>query len=283
MDRNTRRNRPENSARDSGRSTRFTDVPRELMDNVARGVASDDPVEAANNLTNLRLASRSVRSDLEGGSAGQFHSRLNRLGESAQRVYSAAMPPPGNALISDPFNSRYCPVGPVLKFQTAAMKSAAVDRILGMTDRTSQSLALSNIADNIGDLSSADRTRILDRTVDLLTQGPNAAEHNVNYVTALKKGQDYLNEGQRERLDAFPLYGMLHDALGEPAGRAGQPQNSDLDRRIDAIEARAQQLPGEWSYYQQNTVAETGEDIHDAYNSARAELMDSDRSRDWTR
>ncbi|KAA3448006.1 hypothetical protein C7I87_23985 [Mesorhizobium sp. SARCC-RB16n] len=264
-------------------------MPTELLDKVVKGVASDDPVETANNLTNLRLASRSVRNEFDRSNARQFHTRLNRLGDSAERMFAAAIPPNNHVPVSQPFYERYCPVGPITKFQTAAAKTAAVDKVLGMDSALSQSLALSNIAGNIGDFSQADRERLLDRSIDLTEAfGNGEAEALINSCAALKKGQNYLTEEQSERVGAMfaqndPLR-MVYESIAESSGQAAQqPQHQDLDRSIGAIHARSQQLQADWTYQQADAIGETGHSIDQAYNSARAELMRSDRSRDLTR
>ncbi|MGX9120408.1 hypothetical protein ACWTU6_27660 [Mesorhizobium sp. BHbsci] len=204
-------------------------------------------------------------------------------------MFAAAIPPNNHAPVSQPFHDRYCPVGPITKFQTATRKSAAVDKVLGMNSALGQSLALSNIAGHIGDFGQADRERLLDRSIELAeTWGNGEAEALVNSCAALKKGRDYLNEDQSARVDAMfaqnePIR-MIYESIPEASGHAmQQPQNPDLDRSIEAIYARSRQLQPDWTYQQADTIGETGQHINEAYNSARAELMGSDRSRDLTR
>ncbi|MEI9418507.1 hypothetical protein [Mesorhizobium sp. Cs1321R2N1] len=294
MDRDTSRDRPGSSSRTGGGAARFTDMPSELLGKVAASVVSEDPVETANRLTNLRLASRSVRTDFERTSAGQFHERLNRLGDSAHRLYAAEMPPENVVPQDDLFFARYQTraVRPILKFQTAPMKTAVVDRTLAIDEPRRQSLALSKLGQSIGDLSQLDRTRLLDRSLELFTQEGGGPAHFVirnNTAKALKMGRDYLNENQREQLNtAFaqnPELASFYAAVEvQPAGHAAAPQNPDLDARINAIQDRAHQLPGDFaSYQQQDAMAELGDSISETYNSARAELMRSNRSRDLTR
>ncbi|WP_156938330.1 hypothetical protein [Mesorhizobium sp. WSM3626] len=289
MERRTRRNRPESSTRGEGADTQFSDMPSGVLGDVGRSAATDDPVETSNNLYGLRSVSASVGGEFATSNAGQFHTRLNRLGDSAERMFTAAIPPNNHVPVSQPFHERYCPVGPITKFQTATRKSAAVDKVLGMNSALGQSLALSNIAGHIGDFGQADRERLLDRSIELAeTFGNGQAEALINSCAALKKGRDYLSEQQSDRVDAMLAQSdyirTLYESFPEASGHAmQQPQNPDLDRSIEAIYARSRQLQPDWTYQQADTIGETGELINQAYNSARAELMGTDRTRDLTR
>ncbi|MEI9426278.1 hypothetical protein [Mesorhizobium sp. Cs1299R1N3] len=294
MDRDTRRNRPEGSARDGGDAAGLSHLPRELLSELARRVVTDDPVQTAKSFTNFKQTSRSVRDEFDGGGAvGEFHTRLGRLGTSAQALYTAAMPPENG--MSNLLRARYLSraVAPILKFQNAPRKSAVADSILSLTQPGAQAFALSKMGDKLGDFSPADRTRLLDRSIELLTATAAQGAQGqwsvlVSTVRAIKKGHDHLNEEQRERLNgAFsqdPYLGALYRSIQvSTAGRAIPQRNPDLDGNINAIENQAAELPAEWSIGQANTIAQIGASINDTYDNARAELMHSDRSRDLTR
>ncbi|KAA3448007.1 hypothetical protein C7I87_23990 [Mesorhizobium sp. SARCC-RB16n] len=269
-------------------------MPTELLGELAKHLISDDPAATARNLTNFKATSRSVQHEFEnGGAVGEFHTRLNRLGTSAQALYTAAMPAQDD--LPDLLKSRYLTrtAGPILTFQNATRKSAVADKILALTDQGAEARALSKIADNLGNFSQVDRTRLLDRSVELFAATAAQGAHGqwsvlINTARALKKGHEHLNDGQRERLNGSfaqdPYAGALYRAIQvRSTGRAVPQPNPDLDRNIDAIGNRANGLPPERSYGQANEIAQIGTSINESYDSARAELMRSDRGRELAR
>ncbi|WP_129468928.1 MULTISPECIES: hypothetical protein [Mesorhizobium] len=53
--------KPESSARDGGRPTRITDLPEPILTEVAKRLATENPVETLENITNFKLMNRSAR------------------------------------------------------------------------------------------------------------------------------------------------------------------------------------------------------------------------------
>ncbi|WP_152535980.1 hypothetical protein [Bradyrhizobium sp. Ai1a-2] len=292
---------PESSARDGGTATRINDLPREVMDEVAKGLTTDDPVETANNLTNFKLIDRSTRDALQTGPVGVFHARLNRLGTSAKALYDAEKPdnglPPAHPL-DDAFH-RADAIAPILKFQSATRKSATVDHILNVSHASSNPGAILALARHLGDLDHVNRRRLLDQAIDSFKQDHpsyDSAGHR-NAAMVLISAHDHLDAEQKVRIyDALIDHPELNNLLagyGEHLGpiRNGPPsmnvvqQGSDLDRSIDAIEEASHRLPPNsandlaagvqrvWA------IRKIGTSMTDAYSGARAELIGSVRSR----
>lgn len=285
--------------------TGFTDLPPGVMDEVARGLTTDDPAETANNLTSFKLISRLVRDAVQGGPVGAFHERLNRLGSSARALYSAADPrgawpePDHPRFLLWTASRRLDAVGPILKFQSAWQKSATVDHILDLSRTALESDPIHSIARYMDDLDHVNRRRLIDQTIELFKRNepawyPNSFEHQVAAMTLISM-HHHLDADHKVRIyDAMIDRPELANLLAGYAEHIGPfrsdatlrsteaPQSSDLDGGIGAIERSSRELLANRTVDEPErlkAICGIGKSINQAYNHARAELMGRSRER----
>ncbi|MPR13287.1 hypothetical protein [Microvirga tunisiensis] len=317
MDRDRQQAREQDTlGHDGGGATGFTDLPSGALSEVAKRLTTDDPVETAKNLGNFKRVGRSARAALktspsageavETSPAGAFDARLERLGTSAEALYRAAIPDNGfpEANLEDHrlLAERFRAIGPILQFQSAARKTATVDHILNLPETDLQADAINSMAKHLSDLDHVNRTRLVERAIEIFKQdGPANLETRITATLTLVSGHNHLNYGQKAQVldaiigrhDLAELYTGIseHVAPWENAtsrstfGHAVESQSSHLDKSIEAISDSATKLEADRAISPPpprhlDAIHQVGKSINKAYNSARAELMASDRERD---
>ncbi|WP_245277989.1 virulence protein [Rhizobium leguminosarum] len=90
-------------------------------------------------------------------------------------------------------------IAPTFKFQTLERKTHAVDEILAIDPPRLQALALSRVANYLGDLDSGNRARVINRAVEFVRDPPDDLAQS-NAANALLKGYYLLNTQQRAQL-----------------------------------------------------------------------------------
>ncbi|MCP3468640.1 hypothetical protein [Bradyrhizobium sp. CCGUVB23] len=299
--------------RDSGGVRRVADLPNEVFGEVAKRLPTDDPLETVKNLTNLRLVSRSVQKEVEGASIKTFRRRLKQLVKCARVLHRIAIPSEGlpeNAQLpqqhEDEFSApshRAQSVGAILKFQSVESKSAFVNHILILSRAVDQAQTIASIATRLGDLDDGNKDRLVNRAIELFGQeGQDWVDQQSRHCAAqaLLTGYDHLNADQKVKtLDAMRtnpdlfsvcaaqshhLDASLTSTSRSASGHAAEPQNADLGQRLQEIWESIVDVgvaPWEGSAREQvDAIRPIGESISEAYNSARADLMASDRSRE---
>ncbi|CCM79623.1 putative virulence protein VirF-like [Rhizobium mesoamericanum STM3625] len=296
MDRDRQRARTAgNSSRDGGGAERNSHFPNDLLAEVASRLPTHDTSETANNLANFELMSRSAREAVQASSVGTFHQRINRLGSSARALHDRALAQvaPDQGAPDRVFAQAVAPVlAPTFKFQTPERKTDAVDRILNIEAPRNQAMALAKIGDHLGDLDSANRSRLINRAVQLTTHSADVITRH-NAARALLKGYHHLSAGQQSQLSVDYLQSVStlpgDEPLAVSASRhAAQVPLPSLDRRIDEAQAQAHGHAGEQgpiSRAQLRGMRTTAESLNRADSDARSELASSSRSRErnWGR
>ncbi|MCP3468627.1 hypothetical protein [Bradyrhizobium sp. CCGUVB23] len=271
------------------------------MVEVAKRLTTGDPIETVNNLTNFTLVSRSARDAAQAAPVRAFQARLNRLGAAAQALYGAArrdnrpQPGPPDEEVRREATRAHA-YAPILKFQSAARKSATVDHIVHLSHAANNCAAIRAIVENIGDLDRLDRRRLIDQAIDIFErpspqldfiQKQRATETLIlahNHLDTDQKARIYdalVDCPERADLLADIRYRMTVLQSASRSKDAAEQQGSDLDSSIDAIAHRAYAAVNR-NINREFAIREAGKALSDAYNRARSELMTSVGSRGRT-
>lgn len=145
------------------------------MEKVVKNLATsdpDDPTAAARNLNNFLQASRSMRDFVDKTpSVGRFSATLNEAGRLAKDLHGRTYPKNGlpevepdlegrheERGLSVPAGERLAAVGPLLKFQSARVKSKGARDVRAISNPDARADAIAAAAQNIGDLAPKDQS-----------------------------------------------------------------------------------------------------------------------------
>ncbi|WP_314963915.1 hypothetical protein [Bradyrhizobium cosmicum] len=304
---------PEGADDDSRRAEGMGHLPVDLLAEVARRLLTDDPVETAKNLANFKLVSRSMRQAIDPPAFATFERRLGDVAELARIVKRWAIPPGGlsqfdNVQLTEEeaqgFSYPSCRAdvaSPTVKFEGNARRSAFVDDILNLSPRE-QAESLHSIARDLAGLDRVNTNRLVRRAIELFEQDGNLPVVRRVAAAALVRGHKHLDADHKVQLfdaivarpDLFSVYGdaarIQHISTGLALRSAASSRNTaeshnpDLDREIRRIYTRIHVLEDGQNNMSERELVEglrpLGRSISKAYDSARAALMASDRSRE---
>ncbi|MCZ7976396.1 hypothetical protein EXN32_11455 [Agrobacterium tumefaciens] len=283
-------------------------LPNDILVEVAKHLPTDDPVETAANLTSFKLASPSVRASVDQSDVGTFHRSVNRLGASSKALYDLAVPRNGfaeypNYPEPDPAgefalaSQRIRAIGPTLKFQSPARKTAIGNHILNMSEGGEQAEAIMSMTSHLSDLERADKRRLIDRAIEYFkVDGPinYDSRHYAAYAIAAAHNQLEL-EHKSQIFDAMAkrpqlarlyaderIHAQEHLGLASTSEGPHERSNKQLATDILQIEQkiRTELLPETLSAHDQMVKAEgIAGSIEKAYRDARANLTRAPRGR----
>ncbi|WP_085033603.1 hypothetical protein [Ensifer aridi] len=196
---------PESPRAEGHSASANSELPSDLLARVATYIPTQNPVETARNLGSLERIGSAGREAVGREPVGKYHARLKRLGASAKAVFDTIIP--GDRLpdlqVNRPSSTaRTQAVGPLLKFQSEAGKARFVTNILNLP-QSSQCDAILSVIKHLDDLGEANKTRLIDRSIEILQLDPPLTWNMGQKCPAadvLVQGEKYLNEDQKARV-----------------------------------------------------------------------------------
>ncbi|WP_145963818.1 hypothetical protein [Bradyrhizobium algeriense] len=308
---------PEGADDDSRRAEGMGHLPVDPLAEVARRLLTDDPIETAKSLTNFKLVSRSMRQAIETPALATFERRLSDVAGLGRIVNHLAIPPGGlsqfdNVPLTEEeaqgFSYPSCRAkvaSPTVKFEGNARRSAFVDDILNLSP-FQQAMSLHSIARDLAGLDRVNTNRLVRRAIELFEQDGNPpvvrrfaaaalvrghkhldADHKVQIFDAIVARPDLFSDyGHEARIEHASTVASLASRSAASSRNTAESHNPDLDSEINRIYTRMHDLgngPNTNNMSERELVEglrPLGRSISKAYDSARAALMASDRSRE---
>ncbi|SEP38047.1 hypothetical protein SAMN05216228_11531 [Rhizobium tibeticum] len=241
----------------------------DLISRIVDGIVTNDPVETARNISNLKLSNKLVKESVDRSAGGRFHRQINRLGAASKALYEHAVPTEGfseypeflPALPRDYAlaGERIDAIGGSLKLQTAQRKSALVDHILNIAEPYDRGHALDYVAPHVGDFSSDDRRRLVEKMLEHFstpfTDGL-PSDENFNGTSALFKALPHMEDSLKAR--------MLDTVINNP-DMAGLIQS--MKEYYDWLRGQDENEKATWRSTQKPTVDERLADVESSIRS----------------
>ncbi|TCU02852.1 hypothetical protein [Rhizobium sullae] len=283
MDLDSKRTRTAESSSLDGENavpTHLSDLPVELVTNIAERLITADPRETARNLGLLKTvqAPQAVwTADGQETDLGKFYRRNNQLGRSANDLHNANLAEAGHG--SD-WVSTYqtAASGHIADFLPPETRTALVNRILDL-DPINQAVAINLVATDLGKFDGEDKNRLVNRAIELL-EAPNVYGAHESAHSAICNGYGHLDADQRARVGLILGANLQQQLEGIP--RPERVAEPDLDRRITAIEASVRRhldAPISFELVVGHALGTTGS-ISQVSDQARTDLVASFRSRE---
>ncbi|NSL21998.1 MULTISPECIES: hypothetical protein [Agrobacterium tumefaciens complex] len=241
----------------------------DLISRIVDGMVTNDPVETARNISNLKLSNKSVKESVERSAGGRFHGQINRLGAASKALYDHAVPTEGfsehpefrPALPRDYAlaGERIDAIGGTLKLQTPQRKSALVDHILNIAEPYDQGHALEYVAPHVGEFGSEDRRRLVEKMLEHFSTpftDELPSDENFSGTYALFKALPHMEDSLKAR--------MLDTVVNNPDMAALIQSQKE---RYDWLRAQDEYEKATWRSTQKPTVDERLADIESSVRS----------------
>jgi hypothetical protein len=302
-----------------GSSRRLTDLPPEVLDPIVldtalvESLATEDPAQAARNLTAHAAVSSTFSDAMTVGPIATFRARLQKLGWMAKELHEISMPkgevPTGDYDDPNSLSNRILAAAPTLSFQSEARKDRVVKQILEHPIPGNRMDAIAELARrkepnqpmHFEAFARGQRDAMIDNVTEVCNRyrkGELAAheigEHGA--LAVLNELWDGMNLTQKLR--AEPIIAEYPDvALAVAFGsqisasvferlrliqidRPGVDPIDHIDQGIDNLRIRLSNLPHQDvnNFDAMYEVESLGKDISTHYNAARRELINRVRS-----